>query len=406
MNLNFILTIALRYFFPKGGDRFISFVSAFSLVGTTLGVAALIIVMSIMNGFHNELIRCTVGTNGHIILQGDDPEYLKNKVSKYKFVTGIGFTIEGQGLLSTGNHNAGVMVKGLNEPDFILKKQLSKNLKKQAASLNEPNTVFIGKEIAINLGLRIGDTVKLLVPETRASIFGSLPKSKELKVAGIISSGLSDYDAVNIIIPIETAHKIFDGTKVLEIYTDNPDQVDIYTKTLQQDLTGHIDSISNWKIANKSILSALKIEKTAMGMVLSLIIMVASFNIVSSLFMLVKNKSKDIAILRTIGAPKNSIMLIFMLSGSMLGILGTVAGIAIAIPIIRNIDSIRHFLEYFTGIPIFDSAIYFLYTLPAQIETSDVILVSSISLGISFLATIYPAYRAANLNPVEILRHE
>ncbi|AVP87960.1 lipoprotein releasing system, transmembrane protein [Candidatus Phycorickettsia trachydisci] len=406
MNLNFVLKIAFRYFFPKAGDRFISFVSAFSLVGTTIGVAALIIVMSIMNGFHNELIRCTVGTNGHIVLQGDDPEYLKDKVARYKFVTGIGFTIEGQGLLSTPDHNTGVMVKGLSESDFILKKQLSKNLSKQAKTLNDPNTVLLGKELAINLGLKTGDAVTLLVPETRASIFGSLPKSKELKVAGIISSGLSEYDAANIIIPIETAQKVFDRPKMLEIYTDNPDQVDAYTKILQQDLVGHIDSISNWKITNKSILSALKIEKTAMGMVLSLIIMVASFNIISSLFMLVKNKSKDIAILRTIGASKNSIMLIFMLSGSMLGIIGTFAGIVIAIPIIRNIEGIRHFLEYFTGIPIFDSAIYFLYTLPAQIETSDVILVSSISLGISFLATIYPAYRAANLNPVEILRHE
>ncbi|WP_234352474.1 FtsX-like permease family protein [Candidatus Phycorickettsia trachydisci] len=383
-----------------------SIVSGFCFLGTTIGVAALIIVMSIMNGFHHELIRCIMGTSGHIIVQGEHPEYLKEEIQKYKFVTDVGFMIEGQGLLGGKSQNTGVMVKGLSLEDFKLKKQLLDNLSGQASDLEKSDSAFIGKELAVTLGLRQGDMVRLIVPQTVSSIFGSLPKSKEFKIAGIMTSGLSDYDAINVIIPIDIAKKLFDSQKVLEVYTDNPSKVDDYTKILHKDLLHDVALISNWQISNSSILSALKIEKTAMSMVLSLIIMVASFNIASSLFMLVQDKRKDIAILRTIGASRKSIMLIFILNGFLISFLGTSAGVFIAARFIDNIESIRKFLESFTGITLFDSAIYFLYTLPARSSLSDMLLVIGISMGTSILASLYPAYRAAKLNPVEILRYE
>jgi len=404
--MRFILKVALRYLTSRPGDRFISLVSGFCLVGTTIGVAALIVVMSIMNGFHHELIRCIIGTSGHIMVQGEDPEYLKEEIQKYKFVTNVGFTIEGQGLLGGKSQNTGVIVKGLSLEDFKLKTQLLDNLSGQASDLEKSDSAFIGKELAITLGLRQGDAVRLIVPQTVSSIFGSLPKSKEFKVAGIITSGLSDYDAINVIIPIDTAEKLFDSQQVLEVYTENPSKVDDYTKILYKDLSNDVALISNWQISNSSILSALKIEKTAMSMVLSLIIMVASFNISSSLFMLVQDKSKDIAILKTIGASKNSIMYIFVLNGFLISFIGTSIGVFIADYFVRNIERLRQILENFSGINLFDSAIYFLYTLPAKTLPSDVLMVVGISMGTSILASLYPAYRAAKLNPVEILRYE
>jgi len=404
--MKFILKVALRYLVSRPGDRFISVVSGFCLVGTTIGVAALIVVMSIMNGFHHELIRCVIGTSGHIIIQGEKPDYLKEEIRKYKFVTNVGFLIEGQGLLGGKIQNTGVIVKGLSLEDFKLKKQLLDNLSGRVLDLEKSDSAFIGKELAVTLGLRQGDMVRLIVPQTVSSIFGSLPKSKEFKVAGIITSGLSDYDAVNVIIPIDIAEKLFDSQKVLEVYTNDPGKVDDYTKILHKDLSQDLALISNWQISNSSILSALKIEKTAMSMVLSLIIMVASFNIASSLFMLVQDKSKDIAILRTIGASKNSIMYIFILNGFLISFIGTSIGVFIADYFVRNIERLRQILENFSGINLFDSAIYFLYTLPAKTLPSDVLLVVGISMGTSIAASLYPAYRAAKLNPVEILRYE
>lgn len=404
--MKFILKIALRYLTSRPGDRFISLVSGFCLIGTTIGVAALIIVMSIMNGFHHELIRCIIGTSGHIMVQGEDPEYLKKAIEKYKFVTNVGFMIEGQGLLGNNKQNTGVMVRGLSTEDFKLKKQLIDNLFGKPSDLDKSDCAFIGKELASNLGLRQGDMVRLVVPQTISSIFGSLPKSKEFKIAGIITSGLSDYDALNVMIPIDTAEKLFNSQKVLEVYTDRPSKVDDYTQILHKDLSQDITLISNWQISNSSIISALKIEKTAMSMVLSLIIMVASFNIASSLFMLVQDKSKDIAILRTIGASKNSIMFIFIFNGFLISFVGTSIGVLIADYFVRNIERLRQILESFSGVTLFDSAIYFLYTLPAQTLPSDVLLVVGISMGTSIIASIYPAYRAAKLNPVEILRYE
>jgi lipoprotein-releasing system permease protein len=404
--MKFIFKVALRYIFAKTNDRFISFVSGFCLLGITIGVAALIVVMAIMNGFHQELTRCIIGLNGHLVVTTDNLK-LKNELIKYDFVSSVGQIVEGQGLLTYNGASSGVLVKGLNVDDLALKKPILANIFGSIEDFTKPDSILIGREMAISLGLELEDRIKLVVPETIPSMFGSIPKSKEFSIVGIFSSGLSDYDLVNVIIPLATAEKMFIyKDKTLEVYTKNPDKVFEYSNTITKDLSKDVKFISNWKIANNSILDALKIEKVAMSSVLSLIVLVAAFNIVSSLFMLVKDKTKDIAILRTIGASKTSIMLIFMFNGTMIGALGTVFGVFIGQIIAKNINTIKSYLEYFSGIKIFDSAVYFLYNLPANIQVVDVISISSMSLVLSIVATIYPAYRAAKLSPIDAMRYE
>jgi lipoprotein-releasing system permease protein len=402
----FIFKIAIRYIFAKTNDRFISFISGFCLLGTTIGVAALIVVMAIMNGFHQELTKGIIGLNGHLIISTDNIN-LKNELAKYDFVQSVGQIIEGQGLLTYNGAATGVVVKGLTIDDIALKKPIINSMFGEIKDFIKPDSILIGREMAISLGLELEDRIKLIIPETIPSMFGSIPKSKEFSVVGIFSSGLSDYDLINVIIPLNTAEKMFlYKNKTLEVYTKDPDKVFGYSNIIFQDFSKDIKFINNWKIANNAILDALKVEKVAMATVLSLIVLVAAFNIVSSLFMLVKDKTKDIAILRTIGASKASIMLIFMLNGTIIGSFGTSLGVLIGQLIAKNINTIKEYLELFSGIKIFDSAIYFLYNLPADLQPRDVILVSTMSLTLSVLASLYPAYRAAKLSPIDAMRYE
>jgi lipoprotein-releasing system permease protein len=404
--MKFIFKIALRYIFAKTNDRFISFVSSFCLLGTTIGVAALIVVMAIMNGFHQELTKCIIGLNGHLIISTDNAN-LKNDLAKYDFVDSVGQLVEGQGLLVYNGTSSGVLVKGLNIDDLALKKQIMTSLFGELQDFTKPDSILIGREMAISLGLELEDRIKLIIPETISSMFGSIPKSKEFTIVGIFSSGLADYDLINVIIPLATAEKMFlYKDKVFEVYTKDPDQVFRYSNIITKDFRQDIKFINNWKIANNSILDALKVEKVAMATVLSLIVLVAAFNIISSLFMLVKDKTKDIAILRTMGASKTSIMLIFMLNGTIIGGFGTSLGVLIGQLIAKNINTIKGYLEYLSGIKIFDSAVYFLYNLPADLDTVDVFFVSSMSLALSLLSTVYPAYRAAKLSPIDAMRYE
>jgi lipoprotein-releasing system permease protein len=402
----FVFKVALRYIFAKTNDSFISFISWFCFLGITIGVAALIVVMSIMNGFHQELTRCIIGLNGHLIVGSNVPD-IKSKLTKYDFITGVGDLIEGQGLVVAGDRSAGMLVKGVNIQDLEMKQPIIKNVFGNIQRFNNPDSMLIGKEAANHLNLQLGDKVKLIVPQTISSIFGSMPKSKEFKIIGIFSSGLTDYDSMNILIPLNTAEKMFgSNSHVLEIYTKDPEAVSEYTKTIYRDLVGQINFINNWKMTNSAILSALKVEKIAMTTVLSLIIIVAAFNIISSLFMLVKDKTKDIAILRTIGASKTSIMCIFIINGAVIGFLGTAIGVVAGQIIAKNINTIKGYLESFSGVKIFDSAIYFLYNLPAKLDLNDVWFVVVMSLSLCLLSTIYPAYRAAKLNPVDAIRYE
>lgn len=405
--MNFIAKIALRYIFAKTNDKFVSFIATCCLVGITIGVASLIVVMSIMNGFRHELTKCIIGLNGHIIVGANDID-TENRLKKYDFITGVGKLIEGQGLLSKNGTSAGVLLKGLTRQDLSIKPNLANNILGNLDDFEQSgNSMLIGSGLAANLDLQLGDNIRLIVPETVSSIFGSMPKAKDFQIVGIFNSGLTDYDSMNAIIPFASAEKIFGSQKaVFEVYTDKPANVGKYSKILYRDLFNYISFINNWQVINSATLDALKVEKVAMTAVLSLVIIVAAFNIIAGLFMLVKDKTKDIAILRTIGVSKSSIMLIFMLNGMIIGSIGTFLGVGLGQLIAHNINTIKLYLERFSGIKIFDAAVYFLYNLPARLETEDVWFVCAIALFMCFISTLYPAYRAAKLNPVDAIRYE
>jgi lipoprotein-releasing system permease protein len=266
---------------------------------------------------------------------------------------------------------------------------------------------MIGAELASNLGVTVGDNLKLVSAQMISTAFGSIPRAKDFRIAAIFSSGLYDFDIATILMREESALAFLslDNINIIEVSTNKPDNAEYFTEILQENLPDNIN-ISNWQVQFAQLFNALKIERIAMMTILSLIVLVAAFNIISSLFILVKDKTHDIAILRTMGASKSDIMIIFILNGVTIGLIGTVAGIILGLGFAYNIESIRHFLENLTGVNFFDAALYFLYHLPVEIELSSVFLTSCISLLLCFLATIYPAYRAAKLDPVEAMRYE
>lgn len=404
--------IAWRYFRSRKSERFISIISAFSLTGVMIGVAALIIVMSIMNGFRDELTKNIIGLNSDIYISREkDSEFnikkIKKSLSSLSFIQHIIPLIEAQALIMSNENSSGVLIKGISLDDLKYKKSISENII-IGDLLNYSNGVVIGNFLAQSLKISVGDKIKILSPKTISTAFGSMPRVKEFEVTAIFSSGLYDYDSSIVLMPNEIAEKMFTfagSFNKIECYSDNPSKVHEYSKKIHMKLLGEY-KVTNWMMVHQQFMDALELERVAMFTILSLIICVASFNIISSLTMLVKDKSKDIAILKTIGASSLDIMIIFILNGIFIGFIGTFLGILIGVGFVINIDNIKIFLENVTGHKIFDAAIYFLNYLPAKLELSNVVIISGFSITQSLLATIYPAYRAAKLNPVDIIRYE
>lgn len=411
---NFILTIAIRYFRAKKNEKFVSVISGFSLLGVTIGVAALIVVMSVMKGFHNEFVKNIIGLNGDITINSinrsiDNYEAIKEKLLTKDYILRIAPTASGQALALGTKTNSGVIIRGMDIKDLKYKKQIIQNvIAGQFADFFGKDAVALGHELAHTLGIKVGNKIKLISPNVIATAFGSMPRSKEFKVIAIFSSTMYDYDAATVLMPLQAAQNFLsldNNINLVEVYTKHPEQGIFKARDIQKTL-GEEFKVISWQQSNLQFLNALTIERVAMFTILSLIIVVAAFNIISSLFMLVKDKTKDIAILKTIGASQKQIMLIFICNGMFVGLIGTSLGVILGISFAHNIQTIRGYLEQITGTKIFDAAIYFLYNLPSEVRFEDVILVSSLSIILCFCATIYPSYKASKLNPVEALRYE
>jgi len=405
--------MAGRYLRARKAEGFVSVIAGFSFLGIMLGVATLIIVMSVMNGFREELVGRILGLNGHLNVYGQNgPIYnymaMVDKIENTAGVQSVRPMVEGQVLVSVNGAASGAMVRGLTGEDFATKPILSTGIEEGNLSDFKDNNVAIGAEMARRMELRLGDSLTLLSPKGKASPFGTVPRSGNYTVSIIFDVGMYEYNNGFVFMPLEAAQKFFqmeNTVNTLEIMADSPMSIE----RVKQDVIFAVKDdakVYDWRDANKSFINALNVERNVMFLILTLIIIVAAFNIISSMIMLVKDKGKDIAIMRTMGASRAMMLRIFILTGMSIGVAGTMAGALLGILFATNIEGIRRFLENMTNTELFADEIYFLSKLPAIIEWEEVIVVVGMALVISIAATIYPAWRASRLDPVEALRYE
>tara|TARA_B100000886_G_scaffold330327_1_gene280665 strand:+ start:762 stop:2015 length:1254 start_codon:yes stop_codon:yes gene_type:complete len=408
--------IAMRYLRSRRRDGFVSIIAGFSLIGIALGVATLIIVMSVMNGFRAELLNRILGLNGHIGISAaldrglEDFDKIAKNIQNIPGVSRVTPIIEGQAMATVRGEAAGVLIRGIRAKDLKKHKILVDNIENGSVNnLYKGGAAIVGTRFAARYGLQIGDAFSLVAPTGRQTAFGTLPRIKRFFVAATFEIGMFEYDSRFIYIPLNTARKFFNyqpGTvSTLEVMLNDPDK--IAAKSLAIKKVSDIQlRLLDWQNANSGFFNAIQVERNVMFLILTLIIVVAAFNIISGLIMLVKDKGRDIAILRTIGATKGAVTRVFLLSGMSVGLIGTATGSVIGLVFALNIETIRQLIEKLSGSEIFAAEIYFLSKLPAKVDAGEVAMVIALALGLSFLATIYPAWRAAKLDPVMALRYE
>ncbi|MEZ5866407.1 MAG: lipoprotein-releasing ABC transporter permease subunit [Geminicoccaceae bacterium] len=406
--------IAWRYLRPTRGEGFISVIAAFALVGIALGVGTLIVVLAVMNGFRSELLGRVLGVNGHATVVAG-PEGLADSdvlVTRLRTVDGVLDAmayVEGQVMASGNNVASGAIVRGVRAEDLARRAVFADNIVEGSlARLDEGGTILIGSRMGQRMGLGVGDRVSLISPQGAATAFGTVPRIQSFEIAGIFEVGMFEYDNSFVYIGIDDAMRYFqldDRVTAVEILVDDPEMVRQLRPTLTATVAGQ-GRLVDWQQLNSHFFNALEVERNVMFLILTLIILVAAFNIITGITMLVKSKGRDIAILRSMGATQGAVMRIFLLAGASIGIAGTLIGFGLGIAFALNIDSIRLFLEGLTGAELWSAEIRFLSRLPAEIDPDDVTRVVLMGLGLSFLATLYPAWRAARVDPVEALRYE
>ncbi len=405
--------VALRYLRARRKEGFISVIATLSFTGITLGVATLIIVMAVMNGFRQELFDKMLGLNGHVVVHSlgefTDFDDVTANLRGIKGVKSVLPLIEGQVMVSTPATSSGALVRGLREDDLKELGAIANNIRFGTLDgFDEKPGVAIGTRSANDLNVEVGDEITLLTPRGASTALGTAPRVKRYPIVAIFEIGMSEYDSSIIFMPLNEAQRFFsrpNSVTVLEVVLDSPDDVtDVGPRILEAG--GPTIYISDWRQRNATFFTALEVERNVMFLILTLIVLVAALNIISGLHMLVKDKSRDIAILRTMGATRGAIMRIFFITGSSIGMAGTLAGLALGVIVCINIESIRAFISWITDTELFSPELYYLTQMPAEMDTGETVSVVAMALVLSVLATLYPSWRASRLDPVEALRYE
>jgi len=406
--------LSLRYLRARRKEGFISVNAGFSFLGIMLGVATLIIVMAVMNGFRKELLDKILGINGHLLIQPleqplTDWEPVSERISRVPGVILAAPVVEGQALASSPFNASGVLVRGVRAADLAKLPSVANNIRQGTLEgFDEGQGVAIGRRLADQLSLRAGDSVTLVAPRGAVTPMGTTPRIKSYRIAAVFEVGMSEYDSAFVFMPLPEAQAYFNragDVTAIEVYVDNPDQID-YQRRLITEAAGRPIFLIDWRQRNATFFNALQVERNVMFLILTIIVIVAAFNITSGLIMLVKDKGRDIGILRTMGVSQGGIMRIFMVTGASVGVVGTLVGFLLALAVCLNIESIRRFLSWLTNTELFSPELYFLSKLPADLDASETTAVVVMALTLSLLATLYPAWRAARLDPVEALRYE
>ena len=407
--------IAFRYIKSRRVEGFISISAWFSLIGIMLGVATLIVVMSVMNGFRTELVDRILGINGHLVVYKKNEPYISNynqiinKISDINNVIAVTPHLEGQALAKSKSTVSGVIIRGANWSDLAAKKLLWKSLSQLTIDNYKNNeNIIIGYRLAQRLNVNVGDFVSLISPSGMETALGILPIKQSFKIGGFFDLGMYEYDNNFIFIPWKKAELFLSTNNIahgIEIFLKDQKFTSLVSSDVKNRLGNELIVI-DWKKRNSAFMSALAVEKNVMFIILSLIILVAAFNIISSMIMLVQTKKSDIALMRTMGASKYVIIRIFVLTGSIIGLLGTFTGTILGIVISSNIESIRNFLTNILGSELFSAEIYFLSKLPSNININEVIMVIFVSIFLTLLASIFPAWKASRISPAEALRYE